>query len=250
MAVPTFIGATNGTISSSSTGALPWVAGHQVDDLGICIEGTSDRAGGAAGTHTTPSGFTLAPASPSGFSTATTGTCVQVEVAYKIATSTSEANAGFTTDLGSQYGKHLLFRGTDTTTPIETDAVGINGTASTSHTITTGLTSSTNDGLVVLVIAFDTDTGAPDTAFISAQSNSNLTNVTKQNSNQWNTNSGLGLHIFTGELVTAGAVGDWSLTTTSTGTHAWWCGVLKSANPSGGGGSTMSGRLALLGVGI
>jgi len=250
MAVPTYQGATGGSISSSSIAGIAWVSGHQVDDLGMCIIGTSDRVNGAAGTHTTPTNFTLAPTNPSGFSTLTTGSCVQVEVASRIATSTTEANASFSGDLGSQFCKHLLFRGVDTTTPIETDAVGVNGTSATSHTITTGLTSSTNDGLVVLIIAFDTDIGTPDTTLISAESNSNLTNVTKQNSNQWNTNSGLGLHIFTGELVTAGAVGNWSITTTSGGTHAWWCGVLKSANPSGGGGGTvLGGRKTLLGVG-
>jgi hypothetical protein len=240
MAVPTFVGASGGSITSSSIGGQSWVSGHAVDDIGVCMIGTSDRAGGntAPGTHTTPTGFDLAPSSPSLFSTATTGGCVQVEVATKRATSTAEAAASFTGDLGSQYCKHCLIRGAKTSgSPLNTDASGVVGTAATTHTITTGMTTSVNDSLIVLIVANDFDaSAAPDTAFVTAQSNGNLTNVTKQNSNQWNTNSGLGLHIFTGELATAGAVGDFEITFTGSGTIAWWCGAFESADPGGGGG--------------
>lgn len=247
MAVPTYQGTTGGSISSSGIAAQPWVASHATDDIGICMCGTSDAT---SGTHTTPSGFTLTATNPTGFSTAVTGSAVQLETAYKRATSGAEANAAFTTDIGSQYCKHLLVRGCVTSgNPIEVEADGT-ATSATTHTITTGLTTTTNDALIILIVANDFDSAsAPDTGFVSSFSNANLGTVTKQDSNQWSTNSGLGLHIFTGTLVTAGAVGDWSITFANAGTIAWWCGAMKSSNPSGGGGTTNAGRLALLGVG-
>jgi len=246
MALPTFQGVTGGSVSSSALTAQPWVAGHAVDDIGLCIMGSTD---GTSGGHTTPSGFTVATGSPSAWSTGVSTTAALMEVWYKRATSTAEASVMGGTDIGTQYGKHLLIRGCKTSgTPVNAAANGINGTAATSLSIVTGLTTTVNDSLIVLVLNCDADTGIPDLTFITANTNSNLTNIVKQNSNQWNTGSGLGLHIFTGELVTAGAVGTWSITCGSNSTIAWWCGAMESSNPSGGG-AILGGRNSLLGVG-
>lgn len=244
MAFPTFQGATGGSISSAGLAAQPWVSPHQTDDIGLCICGSADNT---TGTHTTPSGFTLTSSNPSGWSTGTSGTAVQVETAYKRATSASEASAGFTGDIGTQYCKHLLIRGCKTSgSPMNVEASGVLGTAATSLSIVTGLTTTANECLIVLVLALDADTGAPDTSFISANTNGNLSNIVKQNTNQWSTGSGLGLHIFTGELSSAGAVGTWSITCGSNSTAAWWCGAMEPVASA----VTLRGRRSLLGVGL
>lgn len=103
--------------------------------------------------------------------------------------------------------------------------------AATTGVIMPGPTTAVDDCLIACLLATDRDAAGPT---YSAETNSNLVNLTERFDAGTGTNSGGGLYIVTGEKATAGAVGNTSATRSAA--TGWVSAVIAFKNGAGGPG--------------
>lgn len=168
------------------------------------------------GTTPTLSGWTLVTGTPNGTGTAAGAAATAIRAYYKFAApgDTLSATLG---DLGDhQDGFIMAFEGVDATTPLDAAAVtDVAAAASTSVTFP-GITTVTNDALVVCLVANATDTT---TAQGSSFAHAGLTSISSGNANT-NIGNGGGLSYLCGVCATAGATGTGSCTLATSSVQA------------------------------
>lgn len=228
MAAPTFVAV--GTFTAAAGAITPPIpAGAADGDLCILAVETANQA-------ITVSGWTEVPSSPQGTGTAGAAGGVRITAFYKFFT-TGMGNPT-TSDSGDhQAGAITVWRGVDTTTPIEASA-GTNGAATNTPTLPS-LTTLTDDALVVYLLAGDRDIGTSETQLRNAEWTSSSLDTgfaTEVDDEFTATNSGGGVSVAHGTMVTAGVVS--AGTARFAGTNSMAYGVIALAlKPTAAGGS-------------
>lgn len=201
MPLPSYVSA--GAIASNVNDvSISWGAGHQADDVGLLLVQTP-----TASVVATPAGWAHVTTSPVDSGSAGSR---QLALFWKRATSSAEA-AVIITDVGThQGGQILVFRGCKTSGNPFNICAGSTAGTSTSLSVA-GVTTTAVNCLVVVLASHNVDNQSG-VDFFTSWANSNLTNLTERSDTSFNTDSGGGFGVITGELATAGASG----TTTAT----------------------------------
>lgn len=221
MATPTFFAAgTSDTFSGFESVSVPWPAGHQADDLGILVVEVM-----ATQQTISPVGWTHFAGSPIVDVASSAGS--KLCVLYRVATSSSEANASFSPDLSMDHGisKISVFRGVNTAIIVDAVATGIKATASTTATLPSVTT--TVDGTMVVLVCGRPSTGS--TGFGLAV-NAGLADITEHVDVGTSTGNGGGFTLQSGTKATAGATGTSEITKTSSTTDTYLTVALVGAD--------------------
>jgi hypothetical protein len=120
-----------------------------------------------------------------------------------------------------QQHRCIRIRGTDLTTPVHGTQASTDATSDTSGSIT-GFTTTVNDCLIILCAAGDLPDATGTTEY-SAWTNTNLANLTERADNSVATGNGGAKAIATGELATAGPIGDTTYTKVNAAVKAHLC---------------------------
>lgn len=202
--------------------AWPTTTSYAADDIGLMFVQT---AGGEALTSVT--GWTQLPSSPQATGAGSAGT--QISAWWKRATSSSET-APTVGDVGTEQLAFIItIRGCPTSSsPIDSDAGNVKGSASTSVSIT-GTTTTTNNCIIFAAATRDNSSA---TAEFSAWTNASLENLNELRDQGSTQGNGMGIGVAYGFLGTAGATG----TTTATTTNSVLNACMTVAQKFGGGG--------------
>jgi hypothetical protein len=210
------------------TAALP--AGIQDDDIiFILVEGEGED-GSADGL---PTGYTSIGSVASGTDGAVDRT--RATLGYAIYDSGSPPSTSVPDAGNHTIARTYAFRGVDPADPFDvTAASGSDGTNVTSHSAVTGQTSTVADAVAALFFThgdgIGTNAASPANAALSG-----ITDVGVYESDQGSDGS---VGLFYGSKATAGAIGTWSWSTSTTEENAWWSIVLNPATDgSDGAGS-------------
>lgn len=223
MALPTFVSV--GTQVNATTGiSVAWPGTYADGDLGLLVVESANQS------VTTPSGWTQVTGSPQGTGTGGVAGGVRCMVFYKFASGV-EANVSVSDSGDHTIGQIFVFRGVDSTTPINAGAGSVQSSAATSWTLP-GVTTTVNDCLIVHCISSDRDSSA--TTNVDGYTNSNLANITERADAATFTASGGAIVLVTGEMATAGSTGTTSCTSAASVTGAF---VTIALAPAAAGGS-------------
>lgn len=211
MAYPRYIGK---SAFASGAGDLSVAAltGTQAGDIILLFVESANQ------TISTPSGYSVL-ATQVGTGTAAAAGGVRIATFYRIL-----ADAADTSTTVSDSGNHttaikMLFRDTPVIQGnFFVAATSTQGTASTSMTFP-AVTTATDESLVILSVALDTD--ADSTATVGTVTNANLSNITEIHDQTVSTNAGGGLAVITGEKATAGSTGTSTATGSTSVTRAY-----------------------------
>lgn len=213
MAYPRYIGKSAFT---SGTGALTVAAltGTQAGDIIVLFAESANQ------TISTPTGYSVLATQVGTGTVDTGGGAVRIATFYRILD-----DAADTTTTVADSGNHttaikMLFRDTSLASGggFFVAATDTQGTASTSMTFP-AVTTATDESLVILAVALDTD--ANSTAEVGAVTNSNLSNITERHDQTVATQEGGGVAVITGEKATAGSTGTSTATGASSVTRAY-----------------------------
>lgn len=199
----------NKSAFASGTGALTVGAVTSVaaNDIILLFVESANQA------VTTPTGYTIVTSSPVSTGTAAAAGGVRLSVFYQLATGAD------TTTTVADSGDHtnaikLAYRGIDIVTPFDaTPVTGIKTPASTSSSFP-GITTATNNAIIVLASALDLD--AASTTTTGTPTNANLTGLVERHDQTVIAGVGGGLVIIEGAKAIAGATGATTATVTST----------------------------------
>ena len=211
-----------GTAATGTTSIAPSLpTGYAVNDIFLLFVETANQ------TVTTPSGWTIVTNSPQGTGTAGGTSATGLSVFWKRAASTSESAPTVTISSGNHaIGQIMAFRGCVTSgNPWDVTAGNVASTASKSVSIP-GATTSVNNCLIILAVAYATDTTTPQT---SAWTNANLTGVTEVVDNATATGNGGGFGVATGLRASAGNYGTTSATLSTSSVQGRMSIALKPA---------------------
>lgn len=204
MAYPRYIG--KSAFASGQYGiTVAALTGTQAGDIIILF------AESANDTITTPTGYSVLATQ---VGTGTSGAAGGVRIAsfYRIMGDAADTSTTVAATNDHTTAIKMLFRDTSLASGggFFVTATSTQGTASTSMTFP-AVTTATDESLVVLGVALDTD--ANSTAVVSNFANANLANIAQRHSQTVATNTGGGLAVYTGQKATAGSTG----TSTATG---------------------------------
>lgn len=196
-----------GTALNNATSVSPAWPAHAVDDVALLF---CESAGGRPQTLATAATFAAVTGSPQTTGAGTAGTTLGVWWAR--ATSAAMAAPTITVASDHIYCQIITFRGVvDTGNPWDVTLGGTKPAASTSVTVT-GVTTSTDNTLIVQAVARDNDAAG---ASFSAETNANLSGITERSDAGTTTGLGGGIGVWDGAMATAGATGDTTATVTS-----------------------------------
>jgi hypothetical protein len=165
MSAPIYVAVGTQVAGTTNQNAV-WPAGHQIGDLGILVIET----GGEGTTLTPPAGWTAVPGSPVTSVATTAGSKLQVW--YKFAVSTTEANVA-TGDSGDhQIARIYTFRDVTQTGTFNASTTGTKTTAST--TVTWPSITTTEDNTLVVFIATRPDDTNTNTNIFGSYTQANL----------------------------------------------------------------------------
>lgn len=170
-----------------------------------------------------PSAFTPAGAMPTTSGGATNGPRITIFWAR----SSDISGAPTITDTGDHtHAVIAAYKDCKTGSPFNTDATGNIATASTTCTLSTGITTTVNNCLIVIGLVTDRDgTGAT----FSSPTNANLTSLTERYDDCWTDGDGGGLGVFDGLMATAGATGTTTVTQGASNSYRWINVALQGA---------------------
>jgi hypothetical protein len=204
---------------NSGTGSVTYtLPSHQADDwLGLVIE-----CGATAGITSPPAGWAHVDNSPR----AQGSNVSTLNVLWKRATSSSETNPTVGTLNNHQVGYTILVRGVNWTSgPFDTGGEGVNSANNSNFTVTGG--STTTDNCLVVCVA---SSAADDTADqFGSFTNSSVTSLTKQANGGSTAGSGGSVDVITGVKASAGSVGTFTATQT---TSTQFVGIIISLMPA------------------
>ena len=222
--MPTFVA--SGTAAGGTgnvTVTMP--SGIQPNDIAFLWVSSNNEP-----SSTAPAGWTYigSVGSGSGISTSTA-----IDAFWIRATSTSLTNPVVIDRGNSTWAQAIVIRGSVTTgTPFVAYATTTNSTSNITTFSLTGPTTTSNNNLIVGLVA---DTYDNASARYSAWTNANLSSVTERADGGSTANNGVGGGAFTGGLATAGAVGTTTVTSAaaslSRNYSAFVIGVLPAAIP-------------------
>lgn len=135
---------------------------------------------------------------------------------YKIAAA-SESNVTVADSGYQTSGITLLFRGVDTTSPID-----VSGTSTSSGTAfsATGITTTVDNAMVVVAVGFNETTSSTDTTNYTSWANANLVSITEASDNIVTNIYGTGIASAYGIKTTAGATGTTTATADTSGNRS------------------------------
>lgn len=197
MALPTYQAA--GTGAGGAGDVVPTWPTHQADDIGLLFVESANEV------VTAPAGWAAVTSSPQGTGTAAGVNATRLSVFWKRAASGAETNPTVTDAGDHTYAIILTFRGCDTAGNPWNGTPGGDVDA-TSNTIVSipGSTTTVTDCLIVLAVAWMTDTTG---AQISTYVNTDLANITERTDAGTAAGNGGGVTVITGEKATASAYG-------------------------------------------
>lgn len=208
--------------AQSGTGAVTvsWPA-HAVGDVALLFV---ESAGGEPVTLSAPSSFVAVANSPQATGTGTAGT--RLSVFWARATSIAMP-AVVVADPGNHVVARIFtYRGViNSGDPWDVTGGGVKAAASTAVSVS-GVTTATEDTLVVQAVSRDNDS-ASTTAF-SGQTNGNLNALAERGEAGTNSGNGGGFAVWDGVKLAAGAIGNTTATVTSS-VNAWLTIALKPA---------------------
>ena len=231
MALPTYVGIADRNQTAGAGGSMP-AASAQADDLDLWITETAAQALSLFGGSENGAALVTGSAQDG-------GTTTRVQWFYRVWD--GAAGDPLMGDSGDhQMCRGIALRGVDTSDPFDVIATG-EGASGTSLTIDLDAVSTTRDDclIVIGVVADLPDVGAFDSTEFSGLSAPNLTNVTERGESTADQGNGGALFIGTGELATAGPIGQIDLTSVTTSVKAW--SVLAVQPPAAGGGGSTKG---------
>lgn len=210
MAYPRYI---NKTAFQSGTGALtvPALTGTQAGDIIILFVESANQ------TIATPTGFNVL-ATQIGTGTAAAAGGVRIATFYRILediadTTTSVADSGdHTTAIKMLFRDTSLADGAFYVTATSTQAA-------TTAMVFPAVTAATDESLIVLGVALDTD--AASTTTVGTVTNANLTNIVERHDQTVIAGAGGGIAVITGEKATAGSTGTSTATGSTSVTRAY-----------------------------
>lgn len=211
---------TVGTGAGSLSGSMPT---HATDDILLLVIET-----GAEAIANVTAGWAEVTNSPQ---VVAVGADSRLTVYWKRATSASETAPTFDDPGDHWLARVISIQGCRTgESPFDATSGGTKTSASTSSSIT-GVTTSTNDCLILYLAATGTDTG---TDQYSAWANASLTSVGEVTDGWTATGNGGGFAIGSGVLATAGATGAMTATIATSSTEAFLCLAMASLASSSG----------------
>lgn len=220
MAYPRYIGK---SAFASGTGALTVAAltGTLAGDIIILFAESANQ------TISTPTGYSPL-ATQVGVGTAGAAGAVRIATFYRILedaadTATTVADSGdHTTAIKMLFRDTALYSGVLYTQATSTQTA-------TTAMVFPGVTTFSDESMVILAVAQDTD--AASTATVGAVTNANLTSITERHDQTVATNTGGGIAVITGLKATAGATGTSTATGSTSVTHAYHTIALARVEP-------------------
>ncbi|MEA3192436.1 MAG: biosis protein MshQ [Betaproteobacteria bacterium] len=196
--------AAGGAVNNATSVSPTWPV-HAVDDVALLF---CESSGGNAQTLATAATFQAIGTQTTGAGTAGT----RLGVWWARATSTAMGAPTITVPGDHIYCQIITYRGVvDSGNPYDVFAGGTKAAASISVTVT-GVTTTTDNTLIVQAVARDTDAGG---AAFSAITNANLTSILERNDAGTTTGLGGGTGVWDGGFATAGATGNTTATVAS-----------------------------------
>ena len=199
-----------GAVSSGAGAVTPGfpASGVAAGDIAILVVQSSNEA------ITTPAGgWTQVANSLQGTGTAATAGAVRVGAYWKLCNGTENGTTVTVNDTGNHtVAQILIYRGCETTSPIDVTAGGVKAAASTTST-NPSVTTTVADTMIVLISGTAND--ANSTANFSAWTNANLGSLTERIDRSVNTGTGGGFGVADGTFVGPGATGTTTATMTS-----------------------------------
>lgn len=192
-----------------------------------------------------PSGYTEVFGSPIATGTANTSSGVALQAFYRF---TVGSDSGTTvTDSGDHTTAiKVVYRGVDTITPFDVDAVRTTKAIASTSSVFPAITTITDNALIVHASALNLDLASNTTT--GTATNANLTSLTERHDQTVTTGFGGGLVILDGLLETAGDSGDTTATVTST-TQVYLTIALRSKISEGNSEPTEIGSDAFTSAG-
>lgn len=216
-AVPLYINAGGIVDNAAGTISPAWPV-HTVGDLGILVWECSGD-----GTTITPSGWTLMPDAPIVDIADATGS--KLNLAYRFAVSSSEANASIGSTGDHAVGRIFTFRNVSTSrVPGADRATGAKTTASTTLTYPSVNTAAPNS-LVVGVASRPNDSSS--TTEYSGYTNANLTSITERAEGGSTLGNGGGIALWTGISAAIQSTGTTTATSVTSFTNAYYVFALS-----------------------
>ena len=183
------------------------VSATALDDLILLFVESANEA------ITTPSGYDIIPGAQISAGTAAAAGGMRLNGFYQWATGADSTVS--VADTGNHTAAiKVAYRGVDKTTPWDATVVTALKTAASTSSSYPGITTATDNALILFVSGLDLD--ANSTTTTSAQANGNLTGLTELHDQTTASGVGGGIVITEGYLATAGATGDLTATVTST----------------------------------
>lgn len=210
MAYPRYIGKSS---FASGAGDLSVAAltGTQAGDIILLFVESANQ------TISTPSGYSVL-ATQVGTGTAAAAGGVRIATFYRILADTADTSTTVVDSGNHTTAIKMLFRDTPLIQGNFFVATTSTQTATTSM-VFPSVTTATDESLVVLSVALDTD--ADSTATVGTVTNANLSNITERHDQTVSTNAGGGLAVITGEKTTAGSTGTSTATGSTSVTRAY-----------------------------
>lgn len=195
--LPVYVGA-GVAFASAAAGPVAWPLAHQIGDLALLLVKTSAQNVPA------PTGWTELPNSPQSVGVAATLDSARLHVFWRRANSVNEPDV-YVPDSGDhQYAVILLFRGCAIAAVPYDATAGNTVTPATVAVSSPGLTTTTDDCLIVAIVARGEDNAA---ARFSGWANADLVNVTEIYDAGTATGLGGGFGVATGARAVAGVIG-------------------------------------------
>ena len=209
-AIPTYV---NQGDFTAGTGAIsvPVPTGYADGDILVLLVSSANE------TIATPGGWTEVANSPQGAGTAGAAGGVRLAVFWKLVSGAQSAAS--VADSGNlNTGQMFLFRGIDTSAPINITAGSVNTPASTDWACP-AVTTTTPNCLILLCIALDYDGNS--TTETSGWANAGLTSITERADRTVNSATGGGLALATAGRAATGDIGTTSVTSAHSTTAAF-----------------------------
>lgn len=179
-------------------------------------------------TIATPSGFTQVANSPQSTGTAAAAGGVRLAVFYQIVSGGYQLSGVQVGDSGNHTAAQLfVFRGADISAPIDVTAGGIKSSATGTTFTLPSVTTSEDNGLVLLCVGMDRDAGS--TTNLSGWANANLSNIVELADETTSVAAGGGLGLAIGGKTTAGSTGTTDVTSAAATTAAFITAALKAS---------------------
>lgn len=207
---PTYIGKST-VLASSAAGTINFTSSGRVsgDKLFIAVATANEAIA-------TPTGFTQTASSPQFRGTAALAGGIRLAVFEKTSdgaeTTVSIADSG-----NHQYAVGIVVRKASGSS-LSIDATAGNNVAAATSCTFGGVTTTTDDCMVLTFVGTDRDSAGPS---FSAEANASLTGLSERHDAGTTTGVGSGIAIYTGEKWTSGATGNTTATQAASAAYCW-----------------------------